>query len=590
MPESRSKAEEPVPLSERIENHRKEIQFLVKQGGEQQRYEFKRTLSLGKDNTGDRLDFIKLFQALANNADIAGERCIVIGADPKEKKFFPVSNDADFDPANLSKILGSYLEPVPRFERFTLTTDEGDGFVLLVLDSNQPRPIVVKKQGHIESGKVRLEVGDIWIKKHTDTVKASRSDVDAMYAVKIEEEAEDRARKRLRHLQELGVPAASFFSGPSQTSPKPVAPDFELLVGPRHELRRFTGELIATDNLRRFRMLLELARETLVQGWDRLSVRGPGLPDDVAKFTDELRDFYTNEFLPSLEAVVELGLLLVKHDAETSWLAAVIDLLLEGFEAARGLQRLKSGQVISDSDPLRWWRPAFDIYIGIRTIASYVVLRKRLSFLGTILPRIVTIMSVDDIAATKVPVAFWPFRSVEFPEFREGRAELFWKERVGAAWGSYFGNAEHFFKSSAQLELLLEFNSYFGTNSIKDPKLTTWMTHYLDPNLSWTYIPDLYKRDLEDTTPMAEQIYDILASVGRFPAHLAVDATMLDVVFYGKQPHERLSIYGGFLHHLLRWQAEFRRQVFQYWGYAWSWPGRLGDLVKHHKASFGNKS
>ena len=74
---------EPQRLSQRIEQHRQEVQFLVKQGGEQPQYEFKRTVALGRENLDNRLDFIKLAQAVAN-ADIPAEGCIVIGADPKE--------------------------------------------------------------------------------------------------------------------------------------------------------------------------------------------------------------------------------------------------------------------------------------------------------------------------------------------------------------------------------------------------------------------------------------------------------------------------------------------------------------------------
>ena len=37
--------------------HRKEVQY--QQGGEQPQYEFKRAVSLGRENLDDRLDFVK---------------------------------------------------------------------------------------------------------------------------------------------------------------------------------------------------------------------------------------------------------------------------------------------------------------------------------------------------------------------------------------------------------------------------------------------------------------------------------------------------------------------------------------------------
>ena len=574
MPANSPDKQQPERISERISNHLREIHYLVNQGGEQSQYEFKQSVSLAKENTESRLAFVKLCQAMANAND-GSESCIVIGANPKEKKFVPVSNTDEFDAANLSKILSSYLQPVPNFQVFTVQNESGAPFVIIEFSALQPRPIVAVREG--QAGRARLELGDIWIKKNTDTVKALRPDIDAMVSFRIEEEAEDRARKRLKHLVELGS------ASPQVGTTKSRVPTFALLVGPKNELQQFAKELIADGDFRRFRMVLELARETLVQGWDRTGIRGQGLPDDLASFTTALRDFYSNEFLPSLEALTELGLLAVKHDIEVSWLSPVIDLLLDAFESAKGLQALKSGRVIADDNPLRWWRPSFDIYVGIRTIAIYVILRKRLEFLGAIIHRMVTIISIDDLATTKMPILFWPFRAVKIQEFDDGRAEFFWQDRVGASWGKYFGSAAQFLRSSAQLEFLLEFNSYIGNNWPEDVKLKSWLNQHLDKDISFYYTPDLYKKDLADTMQIAELLYDILARPEHFPPHLAVDATLMDVAFYGKQPFARLAIYGGFLVHLLGWQAEYRRQVYHHWGFHWAWPGRLGELAKQEK-------
>lgn len=389
MAQAGKDTEQTRTLSERIENHRREVQYLVKQGGEQPQYEFKRTISLRRECLEDRLDFIKLIQAVAN-ADIAGERCIVIGADPKEKKFYPVTNAADFDSANVSKILSTYLDPLPRFQVCNLTTDESDPFVLILLDANQPRPIIVIKAGHTEKGHTRLEVGDAWIKRNTDTVHATRGDFDLMYKVKTEEEAEDRARKRLKHLLELtGAPEASRLTAT-------LAPTFALLVGPKDELRKYFGELIATNDLRRFHMLLELAREVLVEGWDQFTGDVFGQPESMKELASNLNDFYQTQFIPAFESVVELGLLVIKHNVGREWMSAVIDLLVESFETSRSLTRLPiSGGFQTKSSTLSWWKPGFEIYMGVRAIAIHTVTRDRLKFLETILPRIVAAISPD---------------------------------------------------------------------------------------------------------------------------------------------------------------------------------------------------
>jgi hypothetical protein len=78
---------------------------LIKPGTEHPQFEFKRTCSISHDNLDDRLEFIKLLQGIANT-EVAGERCIIVGADPEEKSFYAVDNAAQFDPATNGSIIG----------------------------------------------------------------------------------------------------------------------------------------------------------------------------------------------------------------------------------------------------------------------------------------------------------------------------------------------------------------------------------------------------------------------------------------------------------------------------------------------------
>ncbi len=526
MAEARDeKEQQPQKLSDRIENHRKEVQYLIKQGGEQPQYEFKRAVSLDRENLDDRLDFVKLMQAVAN-AELATERCIVIGADPKEKKFYAVRNSEEFDPANVSKILSAYLDPLPKFQTFNLTTDDNEPLVLIALDANQPRPIIVTKAGQTEKGKARLEVGDIWIKKNTDTARATRADIDLMYKVRSEEEAEDRARKRVKHLLELSPSGQSFRRSVT-------VPSFPLIVGPRDELRKFAEELIATSDSSRFNMLVELGRETLVEGWDRLSVQEPGSPIDLQQFFAGLDNFYKNQCLPALESMVEVGLLLVKHNAKQEWIETLVDLLMEAFDAPRGISPMQWATLVHPGNSIvPWWRPPFEIYLGIRAIAIY------------------------------------------------GRAQFFWKERIAAAWGKYFGNATKFLEASSQLEFLLELNSYLGMNTLKDSRLGEWLRANVDSDIKFDYTPDLYAEDLQATVPMAERLYDVVAKGAPFPVYLFVDPRM-PMQLFGSLPEvkRRMEVYGGFLLHLKLWQQNYRFQGLRRWPYMWDWRGRLKTMA-----------
>lgn len=173
----------------------------------------------------DRLDLIKLLQGVANS-EVAGERYIVIGADPRERKFYPVSNAAEFDPARVNSVLTKYLDPLPAYELFNnLVSNNQSPIVVFILAPTQPRPIVVKTEGKKPDGKIRLQIGEIWVKKGTALQLATRTDIDAMYRQRMEEEAEHRARKRFKHFTEVSGPPPVHLSSPTRM------PVRELLLG-----------------------------------------------------------------------------------------------------------------------------------------------------------------------------------------------------------------------------------------------------------------------------------------------------------------------------------------------------------------------
>jgi hypothetical protein len=586
MAQGKPDGEEPqAALSERIAEYIQEIQSLITQGIEHPRFEFKRLSSISRDNLDDRLDFIKLLQGVAN-AEIPGERCIIIGGDPKEKLFYPVTNTAEFDQATVSTVVAKYLDPSPRFQVFNnLQTDDGHPFVLFVLDANQPRPIVVKTEGKKADGKTRLQIGDIWIKKGTALQLAARADLDLMYQLRMEEEAEDRARKRFKHFSEISSVPHSF--SPLTTR----LPAREMLMGPAPEFRRFVEELIAANDHPRFRMLLELARESLVERWDNLNTSGPGLPPKVQDYVSEVNDFFRDEFLPSIQSVVSLGLLVLKYDFQTDWLQAIVDTLLEAFDASRGLQRLKSGYVIQESDSLPWWRPAFEIYVALKCLAAYALGRDRSRFLGVILPRLIARIAVDDQRSLRTPVLFWPLPGGLFPtgELDDGRSAFFWKERISTSWGKYFGTYEKFLGPACELEFILELNSYFGTNSLNDARIQRWLEVNLG-DVSFVYHPDLLSYDLHWTAPMAERCYDLIASEKPFPAHLAAEPALFELAFKDKNRDQRLLIYGGFLNHLKSWQATAMMQGLHRFPFMYNWEGRLLEIVQKYKSQLPKRT
>src|ERR1035437_5626743 len=93
-----------------------------------------------------------------------------------------------------------------------------------------------------------------------------------------------------------------------------------------------------------------------------------GFPQDLKKYAAELNDFFRDEFLTSIQSLVSLSHLIIKNDFQPEWLQSAIDVLMEGFEESRNLQMLKSSHLAHLTGTLHWWRPAFEIYVALKSI------------------------------------------------------------------------------------------------------------------------------------------------------------------------------------------------------------------------------
>src|SRR5215472_12462969 len=113
--------------SAKWEHLRREIEALVSKGMESPRFEFTRKCSLSANDRKSQADFAKTIQGMSN-AYPAEERIYIVGADQRERKFYPLDNAREFDSANVRQILESLLEPTPLFETSVLDTELGDKY------------------------------------------------------------------------------------------------------------------------------------------------------------------------------------------------------------------------------------------------------------------------------------------------------------------------------------------------------------------------------------------------------------------------------------------------------------------------------
>jgi hypothetical protein len=219
-----------------------------------------------------------------------------------------------------------------------MQTDSGESYVLIVLSTDQPRPIVAVTEGKSDK-KLHFAVGNIWIKKDTSLQVATRADLDQMFDAyikqRVDDEAETRARRRFEHFREE-------FGSSLALAPTTVSvPSSELIVGDRGRLTKFAEATISSQNSTNFKMFMEMARERLIERWNPLESVGT----DIIVWNTKRTVVYEDEFVPALDSMVDLGMQVVKYDASSEWFGLVVNQLREAFEVCRGVD-LGGGRMV----------------------------------------------------------------------------------------------------------------------------------------------------------------------------------------------------------------------------------------------------
>ena len=306
---------------------------------------------------------------------------------------------------------------------------------------------------------------------------------------------------------------------------------------------------------------------------------------DIEAWNTKRAEVYQDEFVPALDSTVDLGLQIIKYDASSEWFEIVAKQLREAFEACRGVDRQTANIIATKAGTPSFARPAYDVYVSIRTLATYAVMRNRFHLLKEILPYYVRFITPDGWSQVSVPLLFWPFSGVAgLPDMRQGgRNKSFWDARVHGAWGQFFGSEDKFLSSASQREFVLEFNSYIF-EGVRIPEVQKLWESF--DNTYFAYLPDFWTRPLDAVLPMAERFYDILSQSDKFPPAFAIETRAMDSIFKSKGAQERLLFLGCFLAHLRSWQAKVMMEQNRF-PFMFEWQGRLKvivDMCKQAKA------
>jgi len=547
----------------------------VAMGMEHPRFELTQQASISKDNSKSRADFLKLIQGLAN-AHLEDERLLVIGADQKNNAFVPVSNIAEFDPNNVQSVLGKFLYPIPLQEVFPLKTDDGVPFIAIVLAAKQPRPVVAKADAKDQDGKSILKKGEVWFKSGTGLHLADSDYFEAIIQQRIESEAEARARARFAHFRDEIIVTQEL----RQTGGRRI-PTSELIYGKDEEFQLYVKNLILEQDAPRFNMLLEVLRDVLIDDWNKLDAYSHAALQYNSDYKKLALRHKNDIFVPAISRTIELGMLIIKHNASEPWFTSVVDTVVDVFSSGQsltGLAGLEEVTILEERFEQYTGQglPRIEAWIGARTLAAYALKRRHLPFVRTLLGKFVEVYRPYE-EVILVPFLFWGMYS-SF-QMKQSYIAFCWSKRVERFWSRYFGNKEEFFKASFELEFILEMNSYLAMGHAG--KKAEAYVQQNAANVSFFYQADIWQYRLAVLIPLAEMYAEALK---RGTGDIAVQSLsilpgMLQVEFAGAAEEARLEFLGSFLDYLRSTQVKVRQSEFKM-PFEHSWGPKLSQIVK----------
>ncbi len=494
-------------LSERASRYRAEVEKVVREVGEHPLFELKRRYEFGK--ICDKIEFVKDIQSIATSK-IDSEKYLVVGADEQARCFVNVDNIDEFDEAKLRQQLEKYLDPVPLFELFSLTSSDGKNFVLLIFPRQKSRRILAIKTVNDDStgkSKMLIREGDLWTKgSSTGKRLATREDWDEIYEEVIELETERRTRQRVAHFLERA------------TTEKKLQTSYGVSVLPTFTSDEEFGALVesicVSQDRMRFGVLLERLRDDLVEGWYSIdafvTVHDPNAAQaSVSERIVKVRDHKTNVFLPAMQKLTSAAIYVTKNGGGPELLAMAIQLLEEVYDATDRLRLSylrwvspRGGTSASSAEHVSHTVPAFESLVSLHLIGAYVAKRRKFQYLPLLLRRTVRAGGGDVTPDFSQPMAFWPLRpgwgEPAALQWRAGRIEVC-TERVQGdpVFLKLFGSAAAAIEALCEYELLLEWNSYLAVDEKRTPESADYMKKAY-PTIDFGFWPSLIAFPIEN--------------------------------------------------------------------------------------------
>jgi hypothetical protein len=356
------------------------------------------------------------------------------------------------------------------------------------------------------------------------------------------------------------------------------------------EFKAFVENICVEEDEKRLKLLLERFRDELIEGWHSCGAYEEGPIYDaqsIASFRATCRKYRDDRFLPGMQRLTSLGLLIVKNSGPLHFFEETVKLLRETYNTSHELHglRMATAQGATSKhieDHLSHTTVALESLLSIYIIGAYITKRRRFAYFRNILNQPVRVAgSGIECATGKKLLSMWPLHSGwgEPAELnhRAGRINLCSSKVMNdPVFSGLFGSEKRALEALLQFEFLVEWNSYLAVGKKTPPRVKDYIkSHY--PDIDFSFWPSLIAFELKNLTPLVTELFTSMEEGLTGPL---VETTLLNDPLIARSFGENaLSV---FLECLRAEEDDHERWMLQMnrFSFMSPWPKQLHDALE----------